>query len=113
VFTEMPGWAFALLIIIVFNLVVGGLYYAVCLPVMGKKTQLPVSVVLIGVLASFSIGSLWVAFVLVPLVATVRIIISYVLAKTRQVDPFPPEALAGSEDQTSGLPASNKPSLTT
>jgi predicted PurR-regulated permease PerM len=108
VLTGMPGWAFALLIIILYNIVVNGIYYALLLPMLGKKTELPISVVLIGVLASFSLGSIWVAFILVPLVATVRIVFTYVLAKTREVDPFPPEALAGKDEPARGPAASNK-----
>jgi predicted PurR-regulated permease PerM len=97
--TGIPSGAFALLIVILFNVVVNGIYYALLMPMLGKNTELPISVVLIGVLASFSIGSIWVAFVLVPLMATVRIIFSYVLAKTRDVDPFPPEPVAGGEEK--------------
>jgi predicted PurR-regulated permease PerM len=96
--TGIPSGAFALLIVILYNVVVNGIYYALLMPMLGKNTELPISVVLIGVLASFSIGSIWVAFVLVPLMATVRIIFDYVLAKTRDVDPFPPEPVAGGEE---------------
>jgi putative permease len=92
--TGMSNEAFTLLVVLLYNVVVGGIYYALLLPLLGKKTQLPMSVVLIGVLASFSLGSIWVAMVLIPLVATVRIIFEYVLAKIRQPDPFSPEALA-------------------
>jgi hypothetical protein len=54
--------------------VINGIYYALLLPMLGKNTEVvPISVVLIGVLASFSIGSIWVAFVLVPLVAAVHL----------------------------------------
>jgi len=100
VLTGMSNGAFALLVVILYNVVVGGIYYALYLPLLGKKTQLPTSAVLIGVLASFSIGSIWVAFVLVPLVATVRIIFDYVLAKIRQPDPVSPEALAVGDEPT-------------
>ena len=100
VLTGMSNGAFTLLVVILYNLVVGGIYYALLLPLLGKKTQLPMSVVLIGVLPSFSIGSIWVAFVLIPLVATVRIIFDYVLAKIRQPDPVSPEALAVGDEPT-------------
>lgn len=100
VLTGMSNGVFALLVVILYNVVVGGIYYALYLPLLGKKTQLPTSAVLIGVLASFSIGSIWVAFVLVPLVATVRIIFDYVLAKIRQPDPVSPEALAVGDEPT-------------
>jgi predicted PurR-regulated permease PerM len=91
VFTHMPPWAFALLVVVLCNVVSGAVYYFVLLPLLGKSTQLPISVVLIGILASFGIGSVVLAFVLVPLIATLRILFSYILAKTRQLDPFPGE----------------------
>jgi len=65
------------------------------------------TIVLVGVLASFSIGNIWVAFVLVPLMATVRIIFTYVLAKTRQSDPDTEEAPAGGGEPAPRLAASD------
>ncbi len=43
----------------------------------------------------FAIGRILLAFVLVPLIATLRILFSYILAKTRGLDPFPARAPAG------------------
>jgi predicted PurR-regulated permease PerM len=95
VFTNMAPWVFALLIVVLSNILSGAIYYFALLPLLGKTTQLPTSVVLIGILASFGIGSIVLAFVLVPVIATLRILFGYILAKTRGLDPFPEEAARG------------------
>ena len=64
-------------------------YTFVLLPILGKAVRLPISVVLIGVLVGFALGSLLFAFLAVPLLATLRVLVGYVLAKSNCASPSP------------------------
>jgi hypothetical protein len=56
-------------------------YNFVMLPIIGKAVNLPISVVLVGVLVGFAMGTILFAFLVVPLIATALILVRYVLAK--------------------------------
>jgi hypothetical protein len=63
-------------------------------PVLGKAVSLPVSVVLVGVLASFAFNNILFAFLVVPVLASLRILAGYLYAKFQRQEPFPDEPTA-------------------
>jgi hypothetical protein len=69
-------------------------YNFVLMPILGKAVRLPVSVVLVGVLASFALNNILFAFLVVPVVASARVLADYLLAKIQRREPFPDEPMA-------------------
>ncbi len=57
--------------------------------VIGEAVDLPPVVVLLGVVVGFGVGGITGAFLAVPLMATLRVLVSYAYAKLRDRDPFP------------------------
>jgi hypothetical protein len=49
--------------------------------------------VLVGVLVGFAMGSILFAFLVVPILASLRVLVQYVLAKIRLREPFPDDPM--------------------
>jgi predicted PurR-regulated permease PerM len=88
-FTEMSPLTFAALVWALNAVITQVAYNFVLMPVLGKAVRLPVSVVLIGVLASFAVNNILFAFLVVPVLASLRIIAEYLYAKIQRREPFP------------------------
>ncbi len=56
--------------------------------VIGEAVDLPPVVVLLGVVVGFGVGGITGAFLAVPLMATLRVLVNYAYAKLRDRDPF-------------------------
>jgi predicted PurR-regulated permease PerM len=94
VFVDMPNGMFALIVLLI-NVVITQLTYNfVALPIVGKYVSLPTSLVLIGVLFGGALGSILLAFLIVPILSTLVTLAGYVLAKVQKRDPFPDRELA-------------------
>ncbi len=93
VFVDMPNWTFALLVVVIDVLKTQITYNFIALPIVGKYVKLPVSVVFVGVLAGLALGSIILAFLVVPILSTLRILASYILSKVMEREPFPDEVL--------------------
>lgn len=92
-FPDMSPFVFTAIVTLINVLITQGSYNFVFLPVVGKAVKLPISVVLVGVLASFAFNSILFAFLLVPGLASLRVIVAYLVAKIRRVEPFPEEPM--------------------
>jgi len=94
VFVDMPYGLVALLVIGV-NIVLNQVIWNVAAPlILGDALDLPLSVIIVGVLIGAAVGGLLGAFLVAPLMGTVRVVVDYLLHKIRAEDPFPPDSLA-------------------
>jgi predicted PurR-regulated permease PerM len=96
VFTDLPNGAFALFVAVV-NLVIVEIILNVVAPkLIGDAVDLSLPIVIIGVfIGSASFGILG-AFLIVPIMGTIRIILHYLLRKIGQQDPFLGQEASGS-----------------
>jgi len=92
---DMSNLTFTLLVTILNVLITQITYNFFAVPIVGKYVKLPVSVVFVGVLIGLSLGSIILAFLIVPILASLRAIGGYLLAKVMERDPFPDETLLG------------------
>jgi predicted PurR-regulated permease PerM len=90
---DMSNLTFTLLVTILNVLITQITYNFFAVPIVGKYVKLPVSVVFVGVLIGLSLGSIILAFLIVPILATLRAIGGYLLAKAMEREPFPDETL--------------------
>jgi predicted PurR-regulated permease PerM len=93
VFVDMSNGAFALLVVTIDVLKTQITYNFIALPIVGRYVKLPVSVVFVGVLVGLAFGSIILAFLVVPILSTLRIIGSYILSKVMGREPFPGETV--------------------
>lgn len=91
-FADMPSWTFASLVFLINIPITQAAYYFFLLPAMSRAVQLPMAMVSIGVLLAFAFNSVMLAFLIVPILGTLRIFGAYVLAKALCRDPFPGQA---------------------
>ncbi len=94
VFVDMPYGLVALLVIGV-NIVLNQVIWNVAAPlILGDALDLPLPVIIVGVLIGAAVGGLLGAFLVAPLMGTIRVVVGYLLHKIRAEDPFPPDSLA-------------------
>jgi predicted PurR-regulated permease PerM len=93
VFTEMDNLTFAVLVWVVNSVVTQGVYYFIGLPATGRGVRLPVALVLLGGLAGLATGSLLLAWLAVPVIATLKVTAGYLLSKYGGLEPFPGESV--------------------
>lgn len=93
VFTTMNNGTFALLVVGI-NLVISQIIWNVVAPkIMGDAVSLPLPVIIVGIIVGTALGGALGAFLIVPILGTVRVIVLYLMAKVMQHDPFPGEVL--------------------
>jgi predicted PurR-regulated permease PerM len=97
VFTEMSALSFTVVVTAINVVITQVSYNFIALPVIGKFVRLPVAAVLIGVLVGFAMESILLAFLIVPILSTLTIFGSYLLAK-----------VAGQEIGPEGVPKEGK-----
>lgn len=88
-FPDMSPLAFAGLVWVINAVITQVAYNFVLMPILGKAVRLPVSVVLVGVLASFAVNNILFAFLVVPVLASLRVVATYLYAKIQHREPFP------------------------
>ena len=92
----MSNLAFAVLVVIIYLVVVQLQANLIAPRVMGTAVRLPPAVIMLGLIAGFSVGGLLGSLLAVPLIATLRDIFSYLYAKLIDRDPFPDRPMASS-----------------
>lgn len=91
VFTEMNNGTFALLVVGI-NLIISQIIWNGVAPkIMGDAVSLPLPVIIVGIIVGTALGGALGAFLIVPILGTVRVIVLYLMAKVMQRDPFPGE----------------------
>jgi len=89
VFVEMPNGLFALLVVGV-NLLVSQVIWNVVAPkILGDALDLSLPVIIVGVFIGAALGGVMGAFLVAPIVSTLRVLVLYALRKIAQEDPFP------------------------
>lgn len=92
-FPEMDHVTFMLLMVIIQSVYSQLIYNVVSPPLVGKSVKLPVIVVIVGVLIGMTIGGILAAFLVVPVISTIKLMYTYLIAKVSLQDPFPDEAI--------------------
>ncbi len=87
-FVEMNNVVFALLVIVAYTLIQQLESNIVAPKVMGHSVQLPALVVLISVTAGYQVAGILGAILAVPVVANVRVLLSYLWAKIHSRAPW-------------------------
>jgi predicted PurR-regulated permease PerM len=89
VFTTLPNGTFAVLVVAV-NLIISQLIWNVVAPkIMGDAVNLPLPVIIVGIFIGTALGGILGAFLITPIIGTIRVIILYLLKKIGRLDPFP------------------------
>ncbi len=92
-FAQMSNGTFALLVVVI-NLVISQFIWNVVAPkIMGDAVSLPLPVIIVGIIIGTALGGALGAFLIVPILGTVRVIVMYLMAKIMQRDPYPGEAM--------------------
>lgn len=94
---EMDNLVFALLVAVVNGVITQATFYFVGLPLTGRGVRLPIAVVLIGSIAGLATGNLLFAWLTVPIIASLRLFLGYLMSKVNGLDPFPGEAVPTGE----------------
>ncbi len=89
VFTTLPNGTFAILVVGV-NLIISQIIWNVVAPkIMGDAVNLPLPVIIVGIFIGTALGGILGAFLITPIIGTIRVIIVYLLKKIGRLDPFP------------------------
>lgn len=94
VFTGMSNVVFALLVVGVNLLISQGIWNVVAPKILGDALDLPLPVIIVGVFIGAAVGGVLGAFLVAPIMSTLRVIIIYIIRKIGQADPFPGEVPA-------------------
>lgn len=89
VFTEMSNGLFTVLVLGIYMLYSQVVFTVIAPRIVGNAVKLPIALVILGIFLGFGIGGILGAFLVVPIMGTIRIIVSYVLSKILLRDPFP------------------------
>ncbi len=98
VFVDMPNGTFTLLVTLINVVITQGSYNFIALPIVGRYVSLPVAAVFVGVLVGLALGNIVLAFLIVPILSTLRVLGGYILSKVMRREPFPGETLAESSE---------------
>lgn len=89
VFTEMGVGTFALFVIIVNVLITQVIWNVVAPKILGDAVRLPLPVIILGIFLGAGVGGILGAFLAVPILGTLRVIVLYLISKITLNDPFP------------------------
>ena len=91
--TTMDNLTYAVIVAVINGIITQATYYFVGLPITGRGVKLPIAIVLIGSMAGLATGSLIFAWLTVPIIASLRTGLGYLIAKANGQDPFPGEPM--------------------
>jgi predicted PurR-regulated permease PerM len=90
---DMDPVAFTILVTVINIVITQVSYNFIAVPIVGRFVRLPAALVLISVLIGVVTGSFIFAFLVVPLLASLRILASFLLNKATGREPYPGEEL--------------------
>jgi predicted PurR-regulated permease PerM len=83
------------LLVVVVNLAISQVIWNIVAPsIIGDALDLPLPVIIVGVFFGAAIGGIVGAFLIAPILGSLRVIVIYLLRKITQQDPFPGESWA-------------------
>ncbi len=89
VFVDMSSGLFALLVV-AGNLIISQVIWNAIAPkILGDILDLPLPVIIVGVFIGAAVGGILGAFLVAPIMGTIRVIVVYLLNKLGRIDPFP------------------------
>jgi len=90
-FPQIPHGIMALLVVGI-NLVITQIIWNVIAPkILGDALDLPLPVIVVGVFIGAAAGGVLGAFLVAPIMATIRVVVAYLWHKVNMEDPFPNE----------------------
>lgn len=89
-FVTMPNWVVALLVIGINTILTQVVWNIVAPMILGDALDLPLPVIIVGVFIGAAVGGILGAFLVAPIMGTLRVVAEYVFHKIRQEDPYPP-----------------------
>jgi predicted PurR-regulated permease PerM len=93
VFTEMNALTLTLLVVGI-NFVISQIIWNVVAPkIMGDAVSLPLPLIFIGIIIGAALGGVLGAFLIVPILGTIRVVVEYLVAKITRKDPYPGEEM--------------------
>lgn len=92
VFPQMPNGFFALFVIGT-NIIISQVIWNVAAPkILGDALDLPLVLIIVGVFIGTAVGGILGAFLVAPILGTIRILLLYIVAKIGMRDPYPGES---------------------
>ena len=98
VFTEMSVGTFTLLVLVVNVLITQVIWNVVAPKILGDAVRLPLPVIILGMFLGAGVGGILGAFLAVPILGTVRVIVLYLISKITLNDPFPGQDMPPVQD---------------
>jgi predicted PurR-regulated permease PerM len=93
VFVDMPNWQFALLTVLI-NGILTQIAHTVIQPLTyGEAVDISATSMVVGVSLGLALGGILGAFLVVPIIGTLRILVHYLMSKVTQRDPYPDEEM--------------------
>jgi len=75
------------------DLITQVIYNVVAPKIIGDAVHLPIPVFIVGVFLGAALGGVLGAFLVTPIIATIRVIVAYLLKKIGRQNPFPGQQL--------------------
>jgi predicted PurR-regulated permease PerM len=89
---------FTLLVLVVNVLITQVIWNVIAPKILGDAVRLPLPVIILGVFLGAGVGGILGAFLAVPILGTVRVIVLYLISKITLSDPFPGEEMPPVQD---------------
>ena len=91
VLVDTPNWQIAILVVVI-NLIITQVIWNVIAPkILGDILNLPLPVIIVGVFIGAALAGVMGAFLVAPVLGTLKVFVSYLIAKIVGQDPFPGE----------------------
>jgi predicted PurR-regulated permease PerM len=97
-FADMSNLTLALLVTAIYLVWSQVVWTYVAPKILGNAVAIPLPVIIIGISVGLAVGGILGAFLIVPILGTLRIIFSYIVKKLNGKDPFPGEDAPEIED---------------
>ncbi len=79
-----------MLLVVLINLVISQVIWNVVAPkILGDAVNLPLPIIIVGIFIGAALGGILGAFLITPIIGTIRVIVVYILRKVGRLDPFP------------------------
>ncbi len=95
VFPDWSNGTLALVVVLI-NLAISQVIWNVVAPrIMGDAVNLPLPIIIVGIFIGAALGGLLGAFLITPIIGTIRVVVIYLLKKIGRQDPYPGQVALG------------------
>ena len=95
----MSHVTFTILVFVINGIVTQVIFTFVSPLIMSKQVKLPTLVIIIGVTLGLVLAGILGALLVVPLMSTIKLVMSYIFAKLSDREPFPDEEVSEAESR--------------